>query len=81
MNGFMIISDKPVQPMQIYSPIEGMEIIANNEVLYVKLPSLVDCFNFYLFVISDKSYCPSSVGLFYTSTLLPIHTFQEYQRE
>ncbi|KAF3432694.1 hypothetical protein FNV43_RR23796 [Rhamnella rubrinervis] len=35
MNGFMVISDKHVQPMEIYSPIEGMEIIANNEVLSI----------------------------------------------
>ncbi|XP_015878724.3 uncharacterized protein LOC107414997 isoform X1 [Ziziphus jujuba] len=35
MNGYMVISDKPVQPAQIYSPIEGMEIISNNEVLSI----------------------------------------------
>ncbi|XP_030933296.1 5'-3' exoribonuclease 4-like isoform X2 [Quercus lobata] len=35
MNGYMYISDKPVQPVEILSPIEDMEIISNNEVLSV----------------------------------------------
>uniref|UniRef100_A0A2N9GLY9 Uncharacterized protein n=1 Tax=Fagus sylvatica TaxID=28930 RepID=A0A2N9GLY9_FAGSY len=35
MNGHMYISDKPVQPVEIYSPIEDMAIISNNEVLSV----------------------------------------------
>ncbi|KAK9993922.1 hypothetical protein SO802_023625 [Lithocarpus litseifolius] len=35
MNGYMYISDKPVQPVEIFSPIEDMEIISNNEVLSV----------------------------------------------
>lgn len=43
MNGYMYISDKPVQPVEIFSPIEDMEIISNNEVLYVhEFASLVD---------------------------------------
>ncbi|GMN44246.1 hypothetical protein TIFTF001_013438 [Ficus carica] len=35
MNGYMFISDKPVLPKQIDSPIDGMQMIANNEVLSV----------------------------------------------
>ncbi|KAL5568086.1 hypothetical protein UlMin_024661 [Ulmus minor] len=35
MNGYFLISDKPVQPVQIESPIDGMEMIANNQVLSV----------------------------------------------
>lgn len=35
MNGYMYISGEPVQPAEIYSPIEEMEMILNNEVLYV----------------------------------------------
>nr|XP_023875916.1 5'-3' exoribonuclease 4-like isoform X1 [Quercus suber]POE81813.1 5'-3' exoribonuclease 4 [Quercus suber] len=35
MNGYMYISDRPVQPVEIISPIEDMEIISNNEVLSV----------------------------------------------
>jgi hypothetical protein len=43
MNGHMYISDKPVQPVEIYSPIEDMAIISNNEVLYVhECASLLD---------------------------------------
>ncbi|PON35705.1 5'-3' exoribonuclease [Trema orientale] len=32
-NGYIFISDKPVQPLQIDSPIDGMEMIADNQVL------------------------------------------------
>ncbi|XP_059452712.1 5'-3' exoribonuclease 4-like isoform X2 [Corylus avellana] len=35
MNGYMYISGEPVQPAEIYSPIEDMEMILNNEVLSV----------------------------------------------
>ncbi|KAG6722869.1 hypothetical protein I3842_03G182000 [Carya illinoinensis] len=35
MNGYMYLSEQPVQPAEIYSPIEGMEMIANNDVLSV----------------------------------------------
>jgi len=35
MNGYMYISGEPVQPAEVYSPIEDMEMILNNEVLYV----------------------------------------------
>lgn len=81
MNGYMVISDKPVQPAQIYSPIEGMEIISNNEVLYVMLAELVDYFQFYFSVISDESYSPSSIDPFSTRTLLSMPTFQDHRRE
>ncbi|XP_062153291.1 5'-3' exoribonuclease 4-like isoform X2 [Alnus glutinosa] len=35
MNGYMYISGEPVQPAEVYSPIEDMEMILNNEVLSV----------------------------------------------
>ncbi|KAB1209583.1 hypothetical protein CJ030_MR6G020533 [Morella rubra] len=35
MNGYVYISGQPVQPAEIYSPIEGMEMISDNEVLSV----------------------------------------------
>ncbi|KAA8533497.1 hypothetical protein F0562_031069 [Nyssa sinensis] len=41
MNGYMYISDKPVCPVEIYSPIDDMESIAKNKVISVfyKCPS------------------------------------------
>ncbi|KAK9272050.1 hypothetical protein L1049_002419 [Liquidambar formosana] len=35
MNGYIYISDKPVWPVEIYSPIEDMEMIMKNEVISV----------------------------------------------
>lgn len=37
MNGYVIISDEALRPEQVHSPIEGIETIADNEVLYVTL--------------------------------------------
>lgn len=52
MNGYMFISDKPVLPKQIDSPIDGMQMIANNEVLYVNFVSIID--RFQLLSVSHK---------------------------
>ncbi|KAJ4951214.1 hypothetical protein NE237_028046 [Protea cynaroides] len=35
MNGYIYISDKPVLPLEIYSPIEDMEMITKNETISV----------------------------------------------
>ncbi|XP_030501745.2 uncharacterized protein LOC115716957 [Cannabis sativa] len=35
MNGYIFVSNIPVQPEQIYSPIDGMDMIADNKVLSV----------------------------------------------
>lgn len=35
MNGFMYISDKTIYSEEIYSPIEGMETITNNQTMFV----------------------------------------------
>ncbi|XP_043701517.1 5'-3' exoribonuclease 4-like [Telopea speciosissima] len=35
MNGYIYISDKPVLPPEIYSPIEDMEMITKNETIFV----------------------------------------------
>ncbi|KAL3521740.1 hypothetical protein ACH5RR_019889 [Cinchona calisaya] len=35
MNGYMYISDRPVCPVDIYSPIDDMELITNNEVVSI----------------------------------------------
>lgn len=41
MNGYMYISDRPVWPAEFYSPIEDMEMIAQNKVIsiFYKCPS------------------------------------------
>nr|GMD07656.1 5'-3' exoribonuclease 4-like [Ipomoea batatas] len=38
MNGYMYISDKPVCPIEIPSPIDGMDMIRDNKVMYGVLP-------------------------------------------
>lgn len=35
MNGYVIVSDKDVLPLEIDSPVKGMEKIADNQTLYV----------------------------------------------
>ncbi|XP_062093761.1 5'-3' exoribonuclease 4-like [Humulus lupulus] len=35
MNGYIFVSNRPVQPAQIDSPISGMDMIADNKVLSV----------------------------------------------
>ena len=50
MNGYFIISDKPVQPVEIDSPIDGMDMIVDNKVLYVTFTSLLDWFKWLFFL-------------------------------
>lgn len=81
MNGYMFISAKPVLPMQIDSPIDGMQTIANNEVLYVNFMSIID--RFQLLSVSHKYWTLVSVspGLCSMVVLPIMNTFQGHQRK
>lgn len=54
MNGFIYITDKPVSPMEIFSPVDDMEIITNNKVMYA--------FCDLLFLLQQESGYPKDTG-------------------
>lgn len=84
MNGFAYISDKTIQLSEIYSPIDGMETIKDNQTMYAVVFFIFNhpyCFPLN-FASAVKLICTACIwtDLYTTKALLCTHTSQKYQK-